>query len=188
MQTLQVMSDWLGVGSACSSAAWVGSSSASPLTSSISLSLSESTSPVSLNLLVCRLAMASTYLIGVMGLGLPVSRRWMRVSILLWFAVGLRTRSSSLFNCLRCSTELNSALHYNWSKFDKWQIWTYFHWTWFDSLNHIRELESPNLFIKTSIILIRELKTLNLFIKTLMILIRDFKSPNLIHWTCLNWT
>ena len=119
MQTLQVMSDWLGVGSACSSAAWVGSSSASPLTS---------------------------------------------------------------------FTELNLALHYNWSKFDKWQIWTYFHWTWFDSLNYIRELESPNLFIKTSIILIRELKTLNLFIKSLMILIRDLKFPNLIHWTCLNWT
>ena len=144
IQTLQVMSDWLGVGSACSSAAWVGSSSASPLISSISLSLSESTSPVSLNLLVCR-----------------------------W---------------VRCSTELNLALHYNWSKFDKWQIWTYFHWTWFDSLNHIRELESPNLFIKTSIILIRDLKMLNLFIKSLMILIRDFKFQNLIHWTCLNWT
>ena len=84
--------------------------------------------------------------------------------------------------------ELNLNLHYNWSKFVKWQIWTYFHWTWFDSLNYIRELESPNLFIKTSIILIRELKTLNLFIKSLMILIRDFKFQNLIHWTCLNWT
>ena len=94
--------------------------------------------------------------------------------------------------------ELNSALLHNWSKFDipykhwpkfdKWHSWTYFYWTWFDSLNHIRDLASPNLFIKTSIILIRELKTLNLFIKSLMILIRDFKFPNLIHWTCLKWT
>ena len=94
--------------------------------------------------------------------------------------------------------ELNSALLHNWSKFDipykhwpkfdKWHSWTYFYWTWFDSLNHIRDLESPNLFIKTSIILIRELKNLNLIIKSLMILIRDFNFPNLIHWTCLNWT
>ena len=94
--------------------------------------------------------------------------------------------------------ELNSALLHNWSKFDipykhwpkfdKWHSWTYFYWTWFDSLNHIRDLASPNLFIKTSIILIRELKNLNLIIKSLMILIRDFNFPNLIHWTCLNWT
>ena len=34
-QTLHVMSDWLGVGSACSSAAWVDSSSTWPLPSSI---------------------------------------------------------------------------------------------------------------------------------------------------------
>ena len=125
MQTLHVMSDWLGVGSACSSAAWVDSSSTSPLTSSISLSLSESTSPVSLNLLVCRLAMASTYFIGVMGVGLPVSRCWMSVSILLLFALGLWTRlmgtSGSNFDIMEWN--IIQAERAKRARLEVWGVW-----------------------------------------------------------------
>ena len=86
------------------------------------------------------------------------------------------------------TTELISPLQYNWSKFDQWQIWTYFHWTYFDSLNQIREVADPNLFIKSSLILFWELLNLNLFITSSFILFRDFQFLNLFHWTCLNWT
>ena len=122
MQTLQVMSYWLGVGSACSSAAWVDSSSTSPLTSSISLSLSESTSPVSLNLLVCRLAMAE--ISSLNKFSWPLN---------LFHHCNITDLNSINDKSELISTELNLT---HWTRFEKWQIRTYLSnlpWSYFEN-------------------------------------------------------